>query len=63
MIKVKEDLNMKKLTEHKIVSILKEAVIGLPVISIAWSIHSKYEWIMDQNLSEKPLLTGQNYMV
>ena len=54
---------MKKLTEHKIVSILKEAVIGLPVIWIAWSIHSKYEWIMDQNLSEKPLLTGQNYMV
>jgi putative transposase len=31
MIKVKEDLMMKKMTEHQIVAILKEAEAGIPV--------------------------------
>jgi putative transposase len=31
MIKVKEDLIMKKMTEHQIVAILKEAEAGIPV--------------------------------
>jgi putative transposase len=31
MIKVKEDLMMKKITEHQIVAILKEAEAGIPV--------------------------------
>jgi putative transposase len=31
MIKVKEDLIMKKMTEHQIVAILKEAEAGVPV--------------------------------
>jgi putative transposase len=31
MIKVKEDSMMKKMTEHQIVTILKEAEAGIPV--------------------------------
>ena len=31
MIKAKEDLYMKKMTEHQIVSMLKEAEAGIPV--------------------------------
>ncbi len=31
MIKANEDLYMKKMTEHQIVSILKEAEAGIPV--------------------------------
>jgi putative transposase len=31
MIKVKGDLMMKKMTEHQIVAILKEAETGIPV--------------------------------
>ena len=31
MIKVKEDLNMRKMTKHQIVAILKEAEAGIPV--------------------------------
>jgi putative transposase len=42
MIKVKEDSMMKKMTEHQIVAILKEAEAGIPVKELCRS--TFYKW-------------------